>query len=168
MTRSLFKLMAMKDEYEVARLHTEAGFLDREMGRYAVPPRLRFHLAPPLWSTPGPDGHPAKRSFGPWMVPVFRALARLRVLRNTPLDLFGRTAERRRERALLAEYEAMLDALPARWTPAAEAAWLELARLPERIRGFGHVRARAMDEAAVRRAALLTGLDAPPAARDAA
>lgn len=158
-TKNLFKLMAIKDEYEVARLHTGVGFLQREMARYDVAPRVRFHLAPPLLSRQGPDGHPVKRSFGSWMVTGFRVLASLRRLRGTPLDLFGKTAERRRERALLAEYEKMLDALPPQVAPDTLPTWRELAELPDKIRGFGHVRERAMSQAKTRREELKSRLE---------
>ena len=159
-TRNLFKLMAIKDEYEVARLHTGSGFLERELGRYEGAPRVQFHLAPPLLSRPGPDGQPSKRAFGPWIIPAFRILARLRRVRGTALDVFGYAAERRRERALLAEYETMLDSLPDRYSAAAAAKWRELAGLPERIRGFGHVKQRAIEEASARRTVLLSELEA--------
>jgi len=157
-TKSLFKLMAIKDEYEVARLHTETGFLERELGRYQDAPRVQFHLAPPMLSRKGPDGHPLKRTFGPWVVKGFRVLASLRRLRGTPLDVFGLPAERRRERALRAEYEAMLDGLPAQVTPESLPILRELAALPDGIRGFGHVRESAMKKAAVKRAELTSRL----------
>ncbi len=157
-TKNLFKVMAIKDEYEVARLHVGTGFLERELGRYQDAPQVRFHMAPPLLSRKGPDGHPLKRSFGPWMVRGFRVLAGLRRLRGTPLDVFGMTAERRRERALRAEYEAMVDGLPARVTPDTLPVWRELAALPDGIRGFGHVRESAMQKAGVKRAELTSRL----------
>jgi len=157
-TKNLFKVMAIKDEYEVARLHTGTGFLERELGRYQDAPRVQFHLAPPLLSRKGPDGHLLKRTFGPWMVKGFRVLAGLRLLRGTPLDVFGMTAERRRERALRAEYEAMVDSLPAQVTPGTLPVWRELAALPEGIRGFGHVREAAMQKADVKRAELMARL----------
>ena len=156
--RNLFKVMAIKDEYEVARLHTGTGFLERELGRYQEAPRVRFHLAPPVLSRTGPDGHPLKRTFGPWMITGFRVLSSLRRLRGTPLDVFGMTAERRRERALRAEYEAMLDGLPDQAVPESLPILRELAALPEGIRGFGHVRTGAMEKAAVKRAELMSRL----------
>ena len=165
--RNLHRLMAMKDEYEVARLHTETGFTDKLRGEFEGTPRLRFHLAPPLLARRGPDGAPRTRAFGPWVVPLFRTLARLRRLRGTPLDVFGHTAERRAERALLADYERTLDELLPRLTVAQLPAAVEWASLPGAIRGFGHVKAAAMEKAAVRRAELLAELEQPAAARAA-
>ncbi len=111
-------VMAYKDEYEVARLHSDPAFLDRLSEGYEGDARLSFHLAPPF--LPGRDlrtGRPKKRAFGPWIVPVFRLLARMKRLRGTPLDLFGLTHERREERALrdgyLAEMTALIDGLTA-------------------------------------------------------
>jgi indolepyruvate ferredoxin oxidoreductase len=139
--RSLFKLMAYKDEYEVARLYTETEFLKRIADRYEGPYELHFHLAPPLLSDRDPEtGHLRKRSFGPWMFSVFRLLARLRGLRGTPLDIFGRSEERRLERRLIGEYEALVDEILDCLSPANHEVAVELASLPAEIRGFGHVK----------------------------
>lgn len=153
------KLLAYKDEYEVARLHAEtleaavaAGFEDVRA--------MRFHLAPPFLSRPGPDGRPVKREFGPWMLGAMKLLARLKGLRGTALDPFGRTGERRMERGLIAEYEADIDRVQAALTPATRAIALELARLPLEIRGFGPVKAKAAEAAAARRAELLAAFAA--------
>src|SRR5690606_31742049 len=99
--RSYFKTLAYKDEYEVARLHTETGFLEKVRREYGDKARISFHLAPPILNA-GVDarGRPRKRRFGPWMIPVFRLLASMRRFRGTRLDLFGRTAERHMERQL--------------------------------------------------------------------
>ena len=140
-TRSLFKLMAYKDEYEVARLYTESDFISRIADRFEGDYRLRFHLAPPLFADRDPaTGHPQKRTYGPWMLTTFRLLAKLRGLRGTPFDIFGRTRERRTERRLIAEYEALLDELAAGLAPQNHDAAIELAGLPLEIRGFGHVK----------------------------
>ena len=165
--RNLHRLMAIKDEYEVARLHTESGFVDRLREEFEGAPRLRFHLAPPLLARRGLDGAPRKRSFGPWIVPVFRTLARLRGLRGTAFDVFGHTAERRAERALLADYERTLDALLPGLDATRLPAAVEWASLPATIRGFGHVKAAAMEKAAVRRAELMAELAVPEVARAA-
>lgn len=153
------KLLAYKDEYEVARLHAAtleaavaAGFEDVRA--------MRFHLAPPFLSRPGPDGRPAKREFGPWMLGAMKLLARFKGLRGTAFDPFGRTEERRMERGLIAEYEADLDRLQAALTPSTRAVALELARLPLEIRGFGPVKAKAAEAAAARRAELLAAFAA--------
>ena len=159
--RNLFKLMAYKDEYEVARLHTETGFLGKLQAGFEGTPRLRFHLAPPLLARRGPDGAPRKIALGPWVVPVFRVLAKLRPLRGTALDPFGHTAERRAERQLLTDYETTLDDMLPRLDSARLPAAVEWATLPATIRGFGHVKAAAMKAASVRRAELTAKLSTP-------
>jgi indolepyruvate ferredoxin oxidoreductase len=139
--RALFKLMAYKDEYEVARLYAESDFLQRVAEQFEGPYELRFHLAPPLLGDRDPaTGHLKKREFGPRMLAAFRVLARLRRLRGTPFDIFGRSPERRMERRLIAEYESVLDEILAGLTPANHALAVELAALPLDIRGFGHVK----------------------------
>jgi indolepyruvate ferredoxin oxidoreductase len=139
--RSLFKLMAYKDEYEVARLYAETDFLKRVADRFEGPYELHFHLAPPLLGDRDPaTGHLQKRSFGPWMLPLFRALAKLRRLRGTPFDVFGRTQERRLERQLISDYEALLDEILACLSPASHSTAVEVAGLPLAVRGFGHVK----------------------------
>ena len=153
------KLLAYKDEYEVARLHAETleaavaeGFTDVRA--------MRFHLAPPVLARTGPDGEPAKRTFGPWMLGAFRVLRHFRWLRGTPLDPFGYAAERRMERSLIVEYESDIDSVLARWTPATRDAAIALAALPLEIRGFGHVKARAAEAASIRRTELRQALAA--------
>jgi indolepyruvate ferredoxin oxidoreductase len=151
-----FKLLAYKDEYEVARLYADPTFWAKVDARFEGDYSVRFHLAAPLLARPDPNtGHIAKRAFGPGMMRVFRVLARLKGLRGTRWDLFGYSAERRAERALIAEYEAdvaeLLDSLGDDRLPLA----LDIARLPEGIRGFGHVKAAAMQSAAKQRRALL-------------
>jgi indolepyruvate ferredoxin oxidoreductase len=158
--RNLFKLMAYKDEYEVARLHAATGFTEGLLARFEGRPRLRFHLAPPLLARPGPDGEPRKIAFGPWILPAFRLMARLRRLRGTILDPFGHTAERRHERQMIADYEAMLEAEVPGLTAERLPVLVELASLPATVRGFGHVKGRAAAAAAARRTALLAQL--PP------
>jgi indolepyruvate ferredoxin oxidoreductase len=144
--RHLARLMAYKDEYEVARLHTDPTFLASLDARFEGNWSLRFHLAPPLISRIDPKtGRPVKREFGPWMLPAMRVLARLKRLRGTPFDPFGRTAERRSERALIEAYEALVDELMAGLTPANHAQAIALARLPDRIRGYGPVKERHLE-----------------------
>ena len=146
------RLLAVKDEYEVARLYTETDFLTRLDTRFEGPYRLNFHFAPPVFARPGPDGRPRKLRFGPWMLPLLRGLARLRGLRGTRLDPFGWSAERRREKQLIQDYEADLALLAA--SPAADpAARLELATWPGTVRGFGPVKEATLAPAAARRAA---------------
>ncbi len=161
--RSLFKLMAYKDEYEVARLYTETDFLKRIAERFEGPYEINFHLAPPLLGDRDPEtGHLRKRSFGPWMLRVFRILARLRHLRGTPFDIFGRSEERRLERRLISEYEAVIDEIRARLLPANHAVAVELAALPLEIRGFGHVKEANLAGAKTKEAVLLTRLRSAP------
>jgi len=140
--RYLFKLMAYKDEYEVARLHDDTAFLSRINGMFEGEYKLHYHLAPPLLARKNTRGELLKRPYGPGMGMAFRLLARLRGLRGTVLDPFGRTEERRTERALIAEYRACIEELLAGLNPANHMAAVEIARLPEQIRGYGHVKAR--------------------------
>ena len=160
--RSLFKLMAYKDEYEVARLYTESDFLKRVADQFEGPYELRFHLAPPILGDRDPQtGHLRKREFGPWMLAVFRLLAKLRRLRGTRFDIFARSDERRAERRLIAEYEALIDEIVGRLTPANHAVAVELAALPLEIRGFGHVKEANLARAKAKEAGLLARLRAP-------
>jgi indolepyruvate ferredoxin oxidoreductase len=163
--RALFKLMAYKDEYEVARLYTETDFLGRIAGRFEGPYKLRFHLAPPLVAERDPQtGHLQKRAYGPWMLGAFRVLAKLRGLRGTRFDLFGYTAERQTERRLIAEYEALLDEILSGLTAANHAIAVELAALPLEIRGFGHVKEANLQRAKAKGAGLLARFRSPPQA----
>ncbi|MCC6778173.1 MAG: indolepyruvate ferredoxin oxidoreductase family protein [Hyphomicrobiales bacterium] len=155
--RYLFKLMAYKDEYEVARLYADPAFRQQvasELGGERQ--RLHVHLAPPLLAPRDKvTGEPRKLTFGPWIFPVFHALAGLRFLRGTALDPFGYTAERRTERALIAEYEIMLDELLGRLDADNHHIAVGLAAIPEKIRGFGHVKMRHLKAAKADEAALL-------------
>ncbi|MEC9367768.1 MAG: DUF6537 domain-containing protein, partial [Pseudomonadota bacterium] len=157
--RGLFKLMAYKDEYEVARLFTEGSFARQIAKQFAGGYRIAFHLAPPILGGTDPaTGRPAKRRFGQWMLPVFRVLARAKWLRGTKFDPFGYNAERRMERQLIADYEADLDVIAALLTPRNHARAVELARLPEAIRGFGPVKKASVTAARTRRTTLLDDL----------
>jgi indolepyruvate ferredoxin oxidoreductase len=153
--RYLFKLMAYKDEYEVARLFTDGRF-NAALGKtFKGEAKLTFHLAPPIMARIDPvTGVPRKRAFGPWIIPVFKLLASLKRLRGTPFDVFGRTAERRRERQLIADYRQTVDDLVARLTRDNHALAVEIASLPEHIRGFGHVKQRHLEEVSAREAEL--------------
>jgi indolepyruvate ferredoxin oxidoreductase len=117
--RYLFKLMAYKDEYEVARLYTDGNFLKQVRGELGGDKlRFEFHLAPPLLARRDPvTGLPRKMSFGPWMMSAFKVLAKLKFLRGTAFDIFGYSEERKTERKLIADYEAMLDEILAKLTP---------------------------------------------------
>src|SRR5690606_31288078 len=109
--RSLFKMMAIKDEYEVARLYTDGAFSKQLAGQFQSWDRLEFHLAPPILGRTSDDGKPRKSRFGPWMMKGFAMLAALKGLRGTALDIFGYTAERKMERRLLGQYEADVDTI---------------------------------------------------------
>ncbi|MFP5407532.1 MAG: DUF6537 domain-containing protein, partial [Gammaproteobacteria bacterium] len=125
----LHKLMAYKDEYEVARLYVDGGFAAQLAERFEGGYRLEFHLAPPLLAKKNERGELVKQSYGPWMRTAFTWLAKLKGLRGTALDPFGRTEERRTERALIGEYEALVKWAAARLTPATSALCVELAEL---------------------------------------
>ncbi len=140
--RYLFKLMAYKDEYEVARLHTQTGFDERIASMFEGDYRIVHHLAPPMLAKRNDKGELVKRAYGPWMRRAFSVLARLKGLRGTALDPFGRTEERRTERALIAQYRASIDEVLARLDAQRLALAVEIARIPEEIRGYGHVKAR--------------------------
>ena len=154
--RYLFKLMAYKDEYEVARLYADASFMRQLKGEFEGDLRLQFHLAPPLFAPRNrATGLPRKLTFGGWILPVFRALARLKFLRGTVFDPFGYTRERKTERKLIADYEAMLGEIMPRLTPGNHHLATGLAAIPEKIRGFGYVKARHLTAAKAEEAALL-------------
>jgi indolepyruvate ferredoxin oxidoreductase len=140
--RNLFKLMAYKDEYEVARLHTDPAFLARIESQFEGDFKLHYHLAPPLIARRNEKGELQKRKYGPAMLTAFRLLAKLRGLRGTPLDIFGRTDERRAERALIAEYQASIEEVRKALDAGNYGTAVEIARLPEQIKGFGHVKER--------------------------
>jgi indolepyruvate ferredoxin oxidoreductase len=140
--RYLFKLMAYKDEYEVARLHTDTAFLNKVNAMFEGDFTLNYHLAPPLIARKNGKGELQKRPFGPWMLGAFRLLARLKGLRGTSLDIFGKTGERRTERALIGEYKDSLEEVIASLTATNHATAVEIARIPEQIKGYGHVKER--------------------------
>ena len=156
MTRYYFKLLAYKDEYEVARLYAGPEFRAQLDGAFEGPLRLHFHLAPPWLARRNPTtGAPRKLRLGGWVLPLFGLLARLKFLRGTPLDPFGYGAERRRERQLIIDYERLVTTLLAGLTPARHSLAVELASLPEQIRGFGHVKTRHLETVTKREAELL-------------
>jgi indolepyruvate ferredoxin oxidoreductase len=155
--RYLFKLMAYKDEYEVARLYAEPSFLAQVKNEVAGDNlTLKFHLAPPLFARKDKvTGLPKKMTLGPWMLPAFRVLAKFKVLRGTALDVFGYSQERRTERKLIADYAALLEEIMGKLNPDNHPVAVGLANIPEKIRGFGHVKARHLVAAKADEAALL-------------
>ena len=154
--RYLFKLMAYKDEYEVARLYSETPFLDRVKSAFDGDKlRFEFHLAPPLLARRDPQtGEPKKMSFGPWMLKAFAVLAKFKFLRGTAFDPFGYTAERQTERRLIEDYERLLGEIFENLTANNHRLAVELAMIPEKIRGFGPVKQRHLAAAKAEEAAL--------------
>ena len=140
--KNLFKLMAYKDEYEVARLHTDAGFLQKINGMFEGDYTLHYHLAPPLTAKTNAKGELQKQKFGPLMLTGFKLLKHFKWLRGTALDVFGYTHERRTERALGAQYRSSVEVMLSQLTADNHALAVEMARIPEQIKGFGHVKAR--------------------------
>jgi indolepyruvate ferredoxin oxidoreductase len=165
-TRYLFKLMAYKDEYEVARLHTDSGFLNKVNAMFEGDFKLNYHLAPPLIASKNDQGELQKQQFGPWMLTGFKLLAKLKGLRGTPFDVFGRTEERKEERALIAEYRASIEEVLAGLTLDSHAAAVEIARIPEQIKGYGHVKARHLAAARPRWTALMQAFRQPAAVQN--
>ncbi len=145
--RSYAKLLAYKDEYEVARLFTETGFIDRLKDQFEGDFRIQFHLAPPLLARLDPvTGRPKKRAFGGWMLRVFRILASMRRLRGSLLDPFRWTPDRRLERELIRNYEITVEEILQRLEPGNHAASVTRAAMPERIRGFGFVKEKSLEK----------------------
>ena len=147
------KLLAIKDEYEVARLHLES--MAKAQAEFDGTLRPTFHLAPPFLPGKDAQGRPKKRAFGPWIIPVFRVLAKMKPLRGAAFDPFGHSAERRMERALIAEYERDIAEVIASYAPAKHALAQEIAELPLAIRGFGPIKHANAEKAAAKRTALL-------------
>jgi indolepyruvate ferredoxin oxidoreductase len=155
--KSYAKLLAYKDEYEVARLYTDGRFVEQLHSQFEGTFSVKFNLAPPLFAKKDAKGHLVKAEFGSWMWRAFKLLARLKGLRGTAFDVFGYTAERKMERALIKEYRDMIEALLPALDAANHAVAVELAALPEQIRGFGHVKEQAVAEYRVRKQELLSG-----------
>jgi indolepyruvate ferredoxin oxidoreductase len=153
--RYLFKLMAYKDEYEVARLHTDTAFLSRVTGMFEGDFKLHYHLAPPLISKQNDKGELVKQKFGQAMLTGFKVLSRLKFLRGTPLDVFGRTGERRTERALIGEYQSSLSVILGQLHADNHSLAVDVARIPEQIKGFGHVKERNLKAARTQWKALM-------------
>ncbi|PLZ00733.1 indolepyruvate ferredoxin oxidoreductase [Burkholderia sp. WAC0059] len=153
--KNLHKLMAYKDEYEVARLHADPSFVEKLKANFEGDWTLNFYLAPPLFAKKDEHGHPLKKRYGRRMLTVMRVLAKLRFLRGTPLDPFGHTAERRIERALIGEYESLVRELTDSLDADNLALAVELAGLPDAIRGYGHVKMRNLEAVRAKQTALL-------------
>ena len=161
--RYLFKLMAYKDEYEVARLYTSGDFQRRLQQQFEGDYQLRFHLAPPLFAKKDAQGRLIKKEYGPWMLKAFGVLAKLKFLRGGRLDPFGRTAERVGERRLITDYEATVQLLLDGLDDHRLALAVEIASIPEHIRGYGHVKEAHLEKAKAREATLLAQWNNPRA-----
>jgi indolepyruvate ferredoxin oxidoreductase len=157
------KLLAYKDEYEVARLHADTGFRKKIEDMFEGDYRVVYHLAPPLLTR-----KEEKMRFGGWMLGLFKILSRLKGLRGTRFDPFGYTEERRIERALIREYEETVERLLARLEPQNHALAVQIAAIPDEIRGFGHIKARTLGPARKKRDELLASYEAGQAAQRAA
>jgi indolepyruvate ferredoxin oxidoreductase len=157
--RSLFKLMAYKDEYEVARLHMGTDFLDELRREFEGDFRVQYHLAPPfIPAKTDARGRPRKRAFGQWMQTPLKVLARLKFLRGTPFDLFGYAAERRAERELIAWYERQIGTILDKIAPERRSDLLAIAKAPMDIRGYGPMKEAAIPKVKAEVARLLEGL----------
>jgi indolepyruvate ferredoxin oxidoreductase len=164
-----YKLLAYKDEYEVARLYTSGDFERRVREQFEGGYELRFHLAPPLLAKRDPvTGRLRKREYGPWVFRAFKLLARLRGLRGTALDVFGYSAERRMERALIGEYEQLVARVTGGIGEGNFALGVQLLSLPEKIKGYGHVKDRNLAEVRKEQTALLEQFAKPAPAASAA
>ena len=159
--RYLFKLMAYKDEYEVARLHTDPAFHAKINAMFEGDFTLNYHLAPPLISKKNDKGELQKKKFGPSMLTGFKLLAKLKGLRGGALDIFGKTEERKMERALIVDYKASVHEVLKTLTPANHATAVEIARIPDQIKGYGHVKERNLKAARVKWTALMAQFHNP-------
>jgi indolepyruvate ferredoxin oxidoreductase len=164
----LYKLMAYKDEYEVARLHTDTAFLEKIASQFEGDYTLNYHLAPPLLANRNNQGELVKKKYGPSMLAGFKLLARLKGLRGTVLDVFGYSHERKTERALIGEYKASIDEVLQLLSASNASTALEIARIPEQIKGFGHVKERNLVTARAKWAVLRAQMRDPQVTRLAA
>jgi indolepyruvate ferredoxin oxidoreductase len=161
--------MAYKDEYEVARLYTDGEFLKKLHGQFEGDFTLEFNLAPPLFAKRDPaTGELQKSAYGAWTFQAFKLLARMKGLRGTPFDVFGHSAERKTERRLIGEYEATIASVIAALDTANHAMAVQIAALPEQIRGFGHVKEKNLAKVKAREANLLAAFRNPAGAATAA
>ena len=166
--RYLFKLMAYKDEYEVARLHSDPAFQQRIADMFEGDYRINYHLAPPMTADRNDKGELLKKKYGPSMLRNFKLLAKLKGLRGGALDIFGKTEERLTERALIQQYRASIEEVLQGLSSENHATAVEIARIPEQIRGYGHVKERNLKAARTRWAELMAQYRDPQAARQVA
>ncbi|MEG0946530.1 MAG: DUF6537 domain-containing protein, partial [Comamonas sp.] len=163
--RYLFKLMAYKDEYEVARLHTDPAFTQKIADMFEGDYKLVHHLAPPTTAAKDEQGHLVKKAYAPRIRSLFKVLAGLKGVRGTVWDVFGRNPERKTERALIAEYRACIEGLLPQLTADKLPLAVEIARIPEDIRGYGHVKERHLQAARSKWQALMQQWLAPAEAK---
>jgi len=150
--KALHKLMAYKDEYEVARLYSNGDFIRQLNETFEGDFKLQFHMAPPLLSKKDPDtGLPRKMQFSSWMMPLFGVLAKFKALRGTRFDLFGYSAERHLERELLRQFETDIDELTQHLSADKLPLAVELVELIQQVRGFGHIKEAAIEQYQLRR-----------------
>ena len=161
--RYLFKLMAYKDEYEVARLHTDQAFVSKIENMFEGDYKIVHHLAPPATAKKNEKGELVKKSYGPWMRKAFGVLAGLKGLRCTALDPFGKTEESKMERALIVEYRASIEEILKSLNARNVALAVDIARIPEDIRGYGHVKERHLHAARAKWQGLLAQWRGAPA-----
>nr|HRL68512.1 2-oxoacid:acceptor oxidoreductase family protein [Ottowia sp.] len=166
--RYLFKLMAYKDEYEVARLHSDPAFQQRIADMFEGDYRINYHLAPPMTADRNDKGELLKKKYGPSMLRNFKLLAKLKGLRGGALDIFGKTEERLTERALIQQYRASIEEVLKGLSSENHATAVEIARIPEQIKGYGHVKERNLKAARTRWAELMAQYRDPQAARQVA
>ena len=166
--RYLFKLMAYKDEYEVARLHSDPAFREKIAAQFEGDYSLHFHLAPPLLARRNEKGELVKREYGSWMAGAMAVLAKLRFLRGTAFDVFGYSEERRGERELVREYTSTVEELLTRLDASNHDLAVQIASVPEEVRGYGHVKVRNLEAAKLRLGKLLATWRAPVESRVAA
>ncbi|NML26152.1 DUF6537 domain-containing protein, partial [Zoogloea dura] len=160
--RNLYKLMAYKDEFEVARLHTDPAFLAELDAQFPNGYSVKYNLAPPLLADKDPKtGHLQKKQYGAWMFKAFQRMAGLKHLRGGALDLFSKTEERRMERALIEEYIRQLDEIVGQLTHANHSAAAALAAWPDEVRGYGHVKEKNLAKARVLQAERLAAFRNP-------
>ncbi|HRQ60830.1 MAG TPA: 2-oxoacid:acceptor oxidoreductase family protein, partial [Alphaproteobacteria bacterium] len=164
--KTYHKLLAYKDEYEVARLYTDGVFMKELKAQFGGDYKLQFNLAPPIISTNDPaTGRPKKRVFGPWMLSAFGMLAKMKCLRGTPFDIFGYNHERKIERQLITEYEAMVDEVLQKLNASNQTACAEVLALPDMIKGYGPVKMANIEKFRAQLGPMLEKLNAPPQRR---
>jgi indolepyruvate ferredoxin oxidoreductase len=157
--KNLFKLMAYKDEYEVARLYTDGSFAKKLSDKFDGNYQLKFYLAPPIFAKRDKSGRLMKKEYGGWILNAFGWLAKLKFLRGTSFDPFGRTAERKMERQLVEDYFAMIDQRMASLKPQQIPLLVRIARIPETIRGYGHIKEENIKKATAEKARLEAELE---------